>query len=143
MRPVPKLALLRVMTDSHELNLTTHRAAESVWERSGWDGTRERLAMTRWLLGIGGGALAVQGLRQRTIAGSLLAGFGSALAWWALTGEGDLTEARRWFGHKLERAGWTSNDRVHDESAESFPASDAPSFTPTVGTGLTSRPRAR
>jgi len=131
------------MTDTHELNLTTHRAAESVWERSGWDGTRERLAMTRWLLGIGGGALAVQGLRQRTIAGSLLAGFGSGLAWWALTGEGDLTEARRWFGHKLERAGWTSNDRVHDESAESFPASDAPSFTPTVGTGLSSRPRVR
>jgi uncharacterized membrane protein len=99
--------------------------------------------MTRWLLGIGGGALALQGLRQRTIAGSLLAGFGSGLAWWALTGEGDLTQARRWFGHKLERAGWTSNDRVHDESAESFPASDAPSFTPTVGTGLSGRARSR
>ena len=131
------------MTDTHELNLTTHRATESVWERSGWDGTREQLAMTRWLVGIGGGALALQGLRQRSIAGSLLAGLGSGLAWWALTGEGDLSGARRWFGHAVERAGWTSDDRVHDESAESFPASDAPSWTPTVGTGLRSRARVR
>jgi len=127
----------------HELNLTTHRAAESVWTRSGWDGTREQLTMTRWLVGIGGGALAVQGLRQRTTTGWMLAGLGSGLAWWALTGEGDLSEARRWFSHALERAGWTSDDRVHDESADSFPASDAPSWTATTGTGLTSRTRVR
>jgi hypothetical protein len=130
------------MTDTHELNLTTHRAPESVWQRSGWDGTREQLAMTRWLVGIGGGALALQGLRQRTIAGSMLAGIGSGLAWWALTGEGDLSEARRWFCQVMDRAGWVTEDRVHDESAESFPASDAPSWTPTVGTGLSGRPRA-
>ena len=96
------------MTDTHGLNLTTHRAAESVWERRGWDGTREQLAVTRWLVGIGGGVLALQGLRQRSIAGSLLAGIGSGLAWWALTGEGDLSEARRWVGHTLERVGLTS-----------------------------------
>ena len=126
-----------------ELNLTTHRATESVWERRGWDGTREQLAVTRWLVGIGGGALALQGLRQRTIGGSLLAGIGSSLAWWALTGEGDLSGARRWFGVTLDRAGLTSEDRVHNESAESFPASDAPSWTPTVGTGLSGRLRTR
>jgi hypothetical protein len=131
------------MTDTQGLNLSTHRAVESVWERSGWDGTREQLAMTRWLVGVGGGVLALQGLRQRTVAGSLLAGLGSGLAWWALTGEGDLSEARRWFGHTLERAGWVSHDRVQDESAESFPASDAPSWTPTVGTGLSARARTR
>ena len=129
------------MTDTQGLNLTTHRTAESVWERRGWDGTREQLAATRWLVGIGGAVLAVQGLRQRSIAGSLLAGIGSGLAWWALTGEGDLSEARRWVGHTIERVGLRPEDRVHDESAESFPASDAPSWTPTVGTGLSGRVR--
>jgi hypothetical protein len=129
------------MTDTQGLNLTTHRATESVWERSGWDGNREKLAVTRWLVGIGGGALALQGLRQRSIAGSLLAGVGGGLAWWALTGEGDLSEARRRIGQAIERVGLRSEDRVHDESAESFPASDAPSWTPTVGTGLSGRTR--
>jgi hypothetical protein len=131
------------MTETGELNLTAHRAAGSVWERRGWNGTREQLTMTRVLVGVGGGALALQGLRQRTIVGALLAGVGSGLAWWALTGEGDLSEARLWIGHALERVGWTSEDRVHDESAESFPASDAPSWTPTVGPGLSSRTPSR
>jgi hypothetical protein len=134
---------VNAMTDIHELNLTTHRASESVWERRGWNGTREQLAMTRWLVGVGGGALAIHGLRQRTVTGSLLASIGGGLAWWALTGEGDLSDARRWFEHVLDRAGWIRHeDRVHDESAESFPASDAPSWTPTVGAGLSgARPR--
>lgn len=130
------------MNDNNELNLTTHRASASVWDRRGWDGaTRERLAMTRWLLGIGGGALALQGIRQKTVTGGLLAGIGGSLAWWALSGEGDLSDARRWFMHLAERAGWNRDDLVHDASADSFPASDAPAWTPTVGTGLSGRVR--
>ena len=62
------------MSEMSELNLSTHRASASVWDRRGWDGTRERLAMTRWLLGVGGGALALQGLRQKSAVGGLLAG---------------------------------------------------------------------
>src|SRR5438105_4847189 len=92
-------------TSENELNLTTHRAPVSVWDRRGWDGTREQLTLMRWLVGIGGGALAIQGARQRSVAGSILAGLGGTLAWWALTGEGDLSEARRWVAHALERAG--------------------------------------
>jgi uncharacterized membrane protein len=131
------------MNDTNELNLTTHRASESVWDRRGWDGTRERLAATRWLLGVGGAALAVQGMRRKSVLGGLLAGIGGSLAWWALTGEGDLSEARRRIGHFVERVGWTSEDVVHDASADSFPASDAPSRTSAVGTGLRARARER
>ncbi|HKB11580.1 MAG TPA: hypothetical protein VKD69_13045 [Vicinamibacterales bacterium] len=99
--------------------------------------------MTRWLIGIGGTALAVQGLRQRTVLGSLLAGLGVSLAWWALTGEGDLSDARRRFDALCERSGWRREDLVHDASADSFPASDPPAFTSTVGTGFSGRARVR
>jgi len=125
------------------LNLTTHRAASSVWDRRGWDGTPEQLTMTRWLVGIGGGALAIQGLRQRSVPGSILAGIGSGLAWWAFTGEGDLSDARRFVGRLADRAGWRREDLVHDASADSFPASDAPAWTATVGTGLRGGARIR
>jgi hypothetical protein len=91
--------------------------------------------MTRVLVGVGGAALAIQAARQRTWPGHALAALGGTLAWWALTGEGDLTEARRWFGQVLERAPWRRQDPVHDASADSFPASDPPAWTSSVGTG--------
>ena len=130
------------MTQTSDLNLKTHRASESVWERSGWDGTRQQLALTRWMVGIGGGALAIQGLRQKSVAGTVLAGLGGTLAWWALTGEGDLSDARRWLGGLIERVSRGSEDLIHEASADSFPASDAPAWTPTVGTGLRRRSHA-
>src|SRR5262245_16914572 len=127
------------MAHTAELNLTIHRAPASVWERSGWDGTRQQLTLSRWLVGVGGGVLAIQGLRQRTVTGAFLAGLGGSLAWWALTGEGDLPDVRQWLGRVADRAGLRSEDEIHEASADSFPASDAPSWTPTVGTGLRHR----
>src|SRR5688572_32962797 len=93
-------------------NLATHRAPASVWDKRGWDGTKERLAMTRILVGVGGAALALQAARQHSWKGRALAGLGSGLAWWALTGEGDLSEARRWFTSVVERFGWAADDQV-------------------------------
>lgn len=125
------------------MNLETHRAPVSVWDRRGWDGTREQLTMMRWLVGLGGGALALQGIRQRSIAGGILAGLGGSLAWWALTGEGDLSEVGRMAGRFADRVGLRAEDEVTAASADSFPASDAPSWTPTVGTTPRRAARAR
>ena len=133
----------RFSGDDSRHNLNTHRAPASVWDRRGWDGTREQLTLTRWLVGAAGAAIAVQGMRQRSVTGGLIAAFGGSLAWWAFTGECDLVEARRRISQAMERFGWRTDDQVHEASADSFPASDAPSWTPTVGTGLGRSQRAR
>jgi uncharacterized membrane protein len=101
-----------------------------------WDRPEQSLGWTmedseRWTVTICGSALALIGLRQRSVGGTLLAAVAGAAAVRAMLGYRDLNTVRRYAGHLGQPA--VQQDEVDDASAGSFPASDAPSWTPTSG----------
>ena len=108
------------------LNLVQHRVETNVWDRV----DRPEWDFERWLAATAAGALLIAGVRWRSRMGLLLSFGGGTLAWWAFKGADERNGWRHQVRAALPRS---TSDPVVEASEESFPASDAPAWTPTTG----------
>ncbi len=115
------------------MNLMVERGEKSVWDRPTLSTSLSTYDQERWMMAAWGSALAMLGARRGGFGGGLVAMTGATLAVRAAMGRHDLHVARKWFGRAMDERGWRSKDLVDASAEESFPASDAPSFSGASG----------